>query len=50
MALLEEVVLSIVIMNSVPVSKQINEKREKRHTEWFIKLCTRTVTGTPAIV
>ena len=44
MALPEEVVVSVVIMNSSPLSKQINEKREKFRQHGFSNCGMRTTT------
>ena len=45
MALLEEVVVSVVITNSSPLSKQINEKREKCRHHGFSNCGMCTTTG-----
>jgi len=45
MALLEEVVVSVVITNSSPVSKQINKKREECRQHGFSNCGMRTTTG-----
>jgi hypothetical protein len=50
MELRKEVVLSVVIKNSVPLSKQLNDKREEGIQRGFSNCGTGTITDTPTIV